>query len=132
MPSFHEARKRGLLHREEINLKEAVRGRYKELYLAVSHRWETSDSPDPTGQQASKLLTYLRENADGQRVSRVWFEYASHGLASLPRVSRLVLASDSRSICAPRSFSCMPQGHRTPEEQAEFETMLKQVPHACP
>ena len=46
----------------------AVEGAYRKDFLAVSHRWETSDACDPTGEQLERLRDHLRHHADIQYV----------------------------------------------------------------
>lgn len=54
--------------RRRISLQGACRGAYRKDFLAVSHRWETSDACDPTGEQLERIRDHLRHHADIQYV----------------------------------------------------------------
>ena len=54
-----------------IVLLDGLCGVYSREYLFVSHRWETPDTPDPTGAQQRKVLDHLRQNP---HIRFAWFE----------------------------------------------------------
>ena len=95
LPTFREAKAAGLLIQRTMTLGDALRGKYVKEILAVSHRWDTSDEPDTTGEQFIALKEHLNAHPE---IKLVFFD-----------------------------FSCMPQGKRTEEEQAEFSAMLREI-----
>ena len=104
LPTLTDGRKiEGLVKKEPINLNGIIRGEYTsntcgEVYLAISHRWERPQAPDPSSQQLNMLINYLRNDVHGKLVTRVWYDY-----------------------------SCMWQGERTEWQDAEFRQMLADV-----
>ena len=64
------------LVQKPISFAEAARGEYVAAgeYIAVSHRWEMRDDPDPEGAQCALLRRYLDEHP---RVQFVWLDYCS-------------------------------------------------------
>jgi hypothetical protein len=74
LPSHEEFKKRGLLHRECLNLADALRGRYKKSHLCLSHRWYEADVPDEDGSQLRALQEFLLERTD---IVRVWIDCTS-------------------------------------------------------
>ena len=49
-------------------------GEYREEYLAVSHRWESSEAPDTQGVQLRSVRKYLMQHP---QVRWVWYDYWS-------------------------------------------------------
>ena len=97
LPHFQELRRLYPSHlvRKEITLTDVCTGVLREDSLAVSHRWERPDNPDPEGEQLAAVRSHLQERLAIQWVWMDWW--------------------------------CMPQGDRTPEEQADFKIMLTNV-----
>ena len=50
----------------------AVLGYYRETMLAVSHRWETPDEPDPGGTQLATLKHHLDDHPE---IEYVWCDF---------------------------------------------------------
>ena len=57
-----------------VDMAGSVRGEFSESFVAISHRWETSEEPDPTGEQSGHVDNYLRSN---KSVAYVWMDCAN-------------------------------------------------------
>lgn len=68
------------LVRREVTFRDCCTGKLHRIMLALSHRWETPDHPDPSGKQLSVLKQRLRELPD---VELVWIE-CEHGVEHRP------------------------------------------------
>jgi hypothetical protein len=55
-----------------ISLQSSISGEYGKELLAVSHRWETSEEPDPDGEQLEAVKNHLRQHT---QVNFVWYDY---------------------------------------------------------
>ena len=62
-----------ILSKRIIRRKEATLGEYAGRVLAISHRWERPDSPDPKRDQLDKLVKYLR-SPHGMSIRWVWYD----------------------------------------------------------
>ena len=60
--------------KREISLKCACSGEYTGEYLAISHRWETRDDPDPSSRQLREIRQHLLEHP---RIRFVWIDFCS-------------------------------------------------------
>ena len=76
MPPFHALQaKEGAIVRKKFSRDGAYRAAYADgSYLAVSHRWESPDAPDPSGQQLRAIQTHLRAHPE---ICFVWYDYSS-------------------------------------------------------
>ena len=63
------------LETRELSLEKVCRGEYVEEYVAVSHRWDTPEAPDPSGEQMSALRNFLLEERPQARW--VFYDYSS-------------------------------------------------------
>jgi len=54
-------------------MQEAFRAKYAGHICAVSHRWDSIDAPDSTGEQLRALRTHLQEHP---QLELVWFDYS--------------------------------------------------------
>ena len=57
-----------------IRFDAACRGEYHDEYLAVSHRWDTKQRPDPSGEQLSKIRNFLTAKPS---FKYVFYDYSS-------------------------------------------------------
>ena len=55
-----------------VDMTTAVLGNYRETMLAVSHRWETPDEPDPGGTQLATLKRHLDDHPE---IEYVWCDF---------------------------------------------------------
>ena len=60
------------VHKELVTMADVIAGKFEEDVLAVSHRWETKEHPDPTGTQLAALRAYLRQHT---RIKYVFVDY---------------------------------------------------------
>ena len=126
---------------------------YSEHFLAISHRWQTEYLPDPGGEQRRAIEEYLLDHGE---IRFVWYDRACPGRVLEPSsggspsssgplpchaLLQRVLLTAAIATCAPRLAEwCMPQDLRTAEERAqelpdtrtpqqiaEFQSMLKVV-----
>mmetsp|Transcript_6190 Transcript_6190/g.6672 ORF Transcript_6190/g.6672 Transcript_6190/m.6672 type:complete len:123 (+) Transcript_6190:140-508(+) len=65
LPIFQALQQQGWLRHERIDLKDAVRGRYRRTYACLSHRWESKEHPDPRGEQLARVQEYLHADPQG-------------------------------------------------------------------
>jgi hypothetical protein len=73
LPSYQELRTMsGVLVPRSLNSGEANRSAYERDFVAVSHRWETPNTPDPSGAQLCALRAYLESH---RQVKYVWVDY---------------------------------------------------------
>ena len=84
-----------------ISYEEVVRGTHVEKILSISHRWMVPTQPDPDGEQLKAIKAFLVSSA-GKRIELVWIDGGS-------------MPQDQ------------PEGTRTKEDTADFDTMLSQV-----
>ena len=56
-----------------VSFEEACRGAYRNEFLAVTHRWEATHQPDPTGDQAVGLQAHLKAHPE---IQYVFFDYS--------------------------------------------------------
>ena len=59
------------LVQKTVDFELGVKGAYREKYLIVSHRWQTSDSPDPDCTQALAIQAHLLEHP---MIQYVWYD----------------------------------------------------------
>lgn len=59
------------LKQHTLLLRKAMKGHYTKQYLAVSHRWEQIDKPDPNGLQLTEVRQYLLEHKE---IEWVWYD----------------------------------------------------------
>lgn len=74
LPAFHVLQsKSGALVRKTLSRDGSYRAAYADgTYLAVSHRWEAAEEPDPSGQQLRALQAHLHAHP---AISFVWCDY---------------------------------------------------------
>jgi len=58
-------------HTEMLTLEDACRRSFAHDHVAISHRWDERNSPDPSGEQLQAIRGYLQEHP---MISRVWIE----------------------------------------------------------
>ena len=83
--------------KKRICFDKVIAGEYAAEYLAVSHRWETADDPDPQAVQLKALRAFLL-TPKGAKVRYVFYDFMS-----------------------------MPQGDRSPRDKADFLAMLPNI-----
>mmetsp|Transcript_1105 Transcript_1105/g.1731 ORF Transcript_1105/g.1731 Transcript_1105/m.1731 type:complete len:334 (-) Transcript_1105:44-1045(-) len=108
LPVFQALQHQGWLRHERIDLQDAVRGRYRQRYACLSHRWESKEHPDPRGEQLALVQEYLQ--ADPQ-VEWVWIDFCC-----MPQ----------QNILHPYTGEYL-AGMRAPDEQEYFSRALKNV-----
>ena len=82
--------------KKTLSFDKACAGEYSKRYLAVSHRWESMESPDTRGKQLEELKTMIQAEPE---IEFIFYDQM-----------------------------CLPQGlERTPEEKAEFMSMLPNI-----
>lgn len=72
LPEYKELSRRGELHTITISVLDAVGHTRRADLLAVSHRWETPEHPDPHGVQLSALQVHLQQNP---QIRLVWCDF---------------------------------------------------------
>ena len=110
-----------ILMKKRMTWVNTIDGKYKDRYLAVSHRWMAPDQPDEDGTQFHAVCEFL---ASRPGIKWVWFECVAGPTATSPNpVDNHLLTA----WCRFHSYWCMPQGVRTPSESAAFRHMLSHV-----
>ena len=83
LPRFQELYEQVPEHFSELEVSEidAYRGKYADHYLAISHAWDSSSSPDFTGTQLENIRSFLRNNRaeddEAKRIRWVWYDFWS-------------------------------------------------------
>jgi len=72
LPRFQDLWHAGRLHWETLNIQALFKGECQEEYLAISHRWETPDEPDPKGTQLSAIKAFLSQTP---RIKWLWVDF---------------------------------------------------------
>ena len=93
------------LHTETLTLEDACTRRLAHDHVAVSHRWDEVETPDPSGVQLVALRDYLQERP---HIKRVWLDFC----------------------CIPQKEADgdeVPNGGRSEAEQQTFALMLRNV-----
>ena len=118
---------------------------FRDKVLAVSHRWDRPNEPDPTGAQMKAIKRMLRANPQYEYVwlvrRRAWFVHSP--AAAIPkgpfysdsiRSQMHELTMSSRfgvplpgNGCDPQDYSCAPQGERSPQEKEIFSLTLENM-----
>lgn len=88
------------LHTQTITLEDACKRTHAQDHVAISHRWDEKDAPDPSGFQLEAIRTFLRMRPE---IKRVWIDFC----------------------CMPQSDAA--SGERTEGEKQYFSLMLKNV-----
>jgi len=89
---------------ETITLQDACRRTHAADHLAISHRWDERDLPDPSGAQLDAIRAHLDQHP---HITRVWIDYCC-----MPQS----LSSDAEDFDA-----------RTESERQQFRLQLKNV-----
>jgi hypothetical protein len=113
---------------------------FRDKVLAVSHRWDRLEEPDPSGAQMKAIKRMLRANPQYEYVWLVrrsaLFAHAPAGATSQwPSRSRMheltvlshIGAPPRAHRCDPQDYSCAPQGERTQQEQEIFSLTLANI-----
>jgi hypothetical protein len=118
---------------------------FREKVLAVSHRWDRLEEPDPSGAQMKAIKRMLRANPQYEYVwlvrRRALFVHSP--AAAIPkgpfysdsiRSQMHELTMSSRfgvplpgNGCDPQDYSCAPQGERSPQEKEIFSLTLENM-----
>jgi len=74
--SFQELREQHpeWLQIHNISFERVCRGEYVMQFAAISHRWESAEGPDPTGEQYAVLRAFLKERP---AIKWVWCDFCS-------------------------------------------------------
>ena len=80
-PAFQDLRREGKLVKLSVDMLSVIDYRHVGHKLAVSHRWEKKDCPDPTGAQVRALQQHLNECA---AIEHVWVECADRPKRTTP------------------------------------------------
>lgn len=62
------------LERRTLTRDEAFRAVYRGALVAVSHRWESAEAPDLSGQQLAAVREFLRR-PEGAAIQAVWYDF---------------------------------------------------------
>ena len=62
------------LEQRRVTFGDCCTGKLSQAVLAVSHRWEDKENPDPEGIQYAELMRYLK---DRPGIELVWIDYSS-------------------------------------------------------
>ena len=137
----HDSVKRTWLSFFHLTFKDAVMGEHRDSVLAVSHRWEDKNYPDPLRRQLKCIKQYLHQNPE---ITHVWFDCArvsavrrrrrdDDGISRLASIVPLLPAALSalspscasptrRVVCAVvRADSCMPQKQAVTNKDGKME-----------
>ena len=72
LPRFQELRDARKLIEKPVRFADAVRGKYRNEMLIVSHRWEAKTQPDPDNAQLLAVQEHLRKHPD---LALVWIDW---------------------------------------------------------
>ena len=108
----------GWVVRRTLTRTKAYQGEYTEEYLAVSHRWEEKDEPDPDGVQLEAVRDFLNCELGTEREMREAMELTPLQKKLIKRIKYVWF-----------DFWTLPQvidgNLRSPADMADFKRMLK-------
>ena len=58
-----------------MSRRKAFLGYYRKEFCAVSHRWDESSEPDPTGTHLKKIREFLVQHPEGREVKWIWYDF---------------------------------------------------------
>jgi hypothetical protein len=118
---------------------------FREKVLAVSHRWDRLEEPDPSGAQMKAIKRMLRTNPQYEylwlvRRSALFVHAPAAAIPKGPfhsdsirsQMHELTMSSRFGVLlpgngCDPQDYSCAPQGERTPQEKEIFSLTLENM-----